>query len=390
MRHNVPVTTPAPTSSSPPDPGRPGSDRPGLGRRALGLVDAMEVPRPRTAVAALAVMCVMVLGGSLLPVPYVVERPGPAIDVLGEYEDEEILTIEGAETYPTDGTLMMTTVSVDGGPGYRVTPVEVVVGWFDSSQAVFPRELLFPEEQTREQTDLSNAVQMSTSQQASIAVALDELGIAYEDTVMVAGVGAGTPAEGVLEPGDVLLAVDGEEAVDVAGFQALVADREPGDPAELTVLRDGEQTVLEVPTEEADGAPRMGVVLAPGYEFPMDVRLSVGEVGGPSAGMMFSLAVYDELTPGALTGGESIAGTGTIDAEGTVGPIGGIRQKMVGAREQGAEYFLAPADNCDEVAGNAPEGLAVVAVADYDDALEAVATIAESGSTDSLPTCEDR
>lgn len=363
---------------------------PGRRSRLRSRIDAIEVPRPRLAVGALAGMCVMILGASMLPVPYVVERPGPAIDVLGEYQDEQILTIEGAETYETDGELMMTTVSVDGGPGYTVTPVEVLVGWFDPSQAVFPRELLFPEDQTQEQTDLQNTVQMSTSQQGAVAVALDELGVAYEDTVMVAGIQAGAPAEGQLEGGDVILAVDGEEAADVEGYQALVADREPGEDVTVTVLRDDEERDVTMTTADVDGTARLGLVLGAGYDFPMDVRLTVGDVGGPSAGTMFSLAVYDELTPGALTGGEAVAGTGTISADGEVGSIGGIRQKMIGARDAGAEFFLAPGANCEEVAGNEPDGLQVVAVDTFDEALEATTTIAESGTADSLPTCEDR
>lgn len=363
---------------------------PGRRSRLRSRIDAIEVPRPRLAVGALAGMCVMILGASMLPVPYVVERPGPAIDVLGEYQDEQILTIEGAETYETDGELMMTTVSVDGGPGYTVTPVEVLVGWFDPSQAVFPRELLFPEDQTQEQTDLHNTVQMSTSQQGAVAVALDELGVAYEDTVMVAGIQAGAPAEGQLEGGDVILAVDGEKAADVEGYQALVADREPGEDVTVTVLRDDEEQDVTMTTADVDGTARLGIVLGAGYDFPMDVRLTVGDVGGPSAGTMFSLAVYDELTPGALTGGEAVAGTGTISADGEVGSIGGIRQKMIGARDAGAEFFLAPGANCEEVAGNEPDGLQVVAVDTFDEALEATTTIAESGSADSLPTCEDR
>lgn len=341
------------------------------------------------ALISLFVLCVMILGGSLMPVPYVIERPGPAIDVLGEYEDEQILVIDGAQTHPTDGALMMTTVSVDGGPGYRVSPVEVVASWFDRSKMVVPRELVFPEGQTREQTALTNTAAMSSSQQDSVAVALDELGIGYRDVVMIAGVEQGGPADGTVQGGDVIVSIGGETATDADGFRELARGAAPGEPIAMTVRRDGEELALEVPTETVDGAPRMGVVLAPGYEFPMDVHIAVGDIGGPSAGMIFSLSVYDELTPGALTGGHRIAGTGTIAADGAVGPIGGIRQKMVGAEGSDAEFFLAPASNCDEVVGNEPEGLEVVAISTFDDAVAATETIAETGSADGLPTCED-
>lgn len=352
-------------------------------------IDDAQLARPALALTSLAVLCLMILGGSLLPVPYVIERPGPAIDVLGEYEDEEILVIDGAQTHPTDGELMMTTVSVDGGPGYRVTPVEVVGAWFDPSKMVLPREAVFPEDRTREQTALANTAAMSSSQQGAVAVALDELGIEYRDVVMIAGVQEDGAAEGTLEGGDVIVSVDGETAADVEGYQRLIEEVPAGEPIPMTVRRGGEELTLEVPTAAVDGAPRMGVVLAPGHEFPMDVRISVGEIGGPSAGMIFSLSVYDELTPGALTGGHAIAGTGTIAADGAVGPIGGIRQKMVGARETGAEYFLAPSENCQEVLGHVPDGLDVVAVSTFEDALEATGTIAETDSIEGLPTCED-
>ena len=367
--------------------------RPDRPRRVRALLtrtlDDAQLARPAVALSTLFVLCVMILGGSLIPVPYVIERPGPAIDVLGEYEDEQILVIDGAETHPTEGALMMTTVSVDGGPGYRVTPVEVVASWFDRSKMVVPRELVFPEGQTREQTALTNTAAMSSSQQDSVAVALDELGIGYQDVVMIAGVEQGGPADGTVQGGDVIVSIGGETATDADGFRKLARGAAPGEPIAMTVRRDGEELALEVATETVDGAPRMGVVLAPGYEFPIDVHIAVGDIGGPSAGMIFSLSVYDELTPGALTGGHRIAGTGTIAADGAVGPIGGIRQKMVGAEGSDAEFFLAPAANCDEVVGNEPEGLEVVAVSTFDDAITATETIAKNGSADGLPTCED-
>ena len=379
MGHNVGVTA-APT-------------RPSRARRVRAVLaralDDAQLARPRLALGSLLLLCVMILVGSLLPVPYVIERPGPAIDVLGDYQDEEILVIDGAQTHETDGALMMTTVSVDGGPGYRVTPVEVVAAWFDRTKMVLPREAVFPEGQTREETTLTNTAAMSTSQQGAVAVALDELGIDHEQVVMIAGVEEGGAAEGTLEGGDVIVSVDGEAASGVEAYRELIRAVPEGEPIPMTVRRDGTEIELEVPTAEVDGASMMGVVLAEGYEFPMDVDIAVGDIGGPSAGMIFSMSVYDELTPGALTGGHRIAGTGTIATDGTVGPIGGIRQKMVGAAESDAEFFLAPSQNCDEVVGYAPDDLDVVAVSTFEEALDATETIAGTGSTEGLPTCED-
>src|SRR5699024_5529561 len=227
--HNVGVTA-APT-------------RPSRARRVRAVLaralDDAQLARPRLALGSLLLLCVMILVGSLLPVPYVIERPGPAIDVLGDYQDEEILVIDGAETHPTDGSLMMTTVSVDGGPGYRVTPVEVVAAWFDRSKMVLPREAVFPDGQTREQTTLTNTAAMSTSQQDAVAVALDQLDIEYRDVVMIAGVQEDGAAAGTLEGGDVIVSVGGRTAGDVQGYRDLIAAVPEGEDVEMTVRRDG-------------------------------------------------------------------------------------------------------------------------------------------------------
>ncbi|MDO5663259.1 MAG: PDZ domain-containing protein, partial [Brachybacterium sp.] len=205
---------------------------------------------------------------------------------------------------------------------------------------------------------------------------------------VVAGVQNDAPAEGTLEAGDVVLALDGKERESIEAYQRATAATPAGEDVRLRIERDGETLEVQVPTEQVDGDSRMGIMLAPGYDFPIEVTITVDGIGGPSAGTMFALSIYDELTPGDLTGGQSIAGTGTIDSEGAVGPIGGIRQKLVGARSQGADYFLAPGANCEQVVGHVPDGLAVVRVDTFDDALEAVRTIGETGDASTLPSCD--
>lgn len=356
-------------------------------QHSLRSVLTRDLPYPKAAWISVLTLGALLTVALVLPVPYVIEQPGPAIDVLGEYEDTEVLTISGAETYPTEGRLMMTTVAIDGGPGYTVTPAEVAVSWFDRTRSVMPREYYYPEGQTRQEADLDNAVQMNTSQQEAIAVAMEALGQELTPEVIVAGVLADAPADGVLEAGDVLVSIRGESRPDAAGYQELAAATPAGTPVAMTIRRDGTEMNLDVPTDTSDGTPKMGIVLAAGYDVPFDVTIGVGSVGGPSAGTMFALSVYDELTPGALAGGQSIAGTGTISIDGEVGPIGGIRQKLVGARDAGAEYFLAPEANCDEVEGYVPEGLQVMKVATFDEALHAVTVIGEGGDVAALPTC---
>jgi PDZ domain-containing protein len=149
----------------------------------------------------------------------------------------------------------------------------------------------------------------------------------------------------------------------------------------------GVEITPELDTTDGVDTWLIGITLTTEYDFPIDVTIQLDNVGGPSAGMMFALGIVDELTPGEMTGGNDIAGTGTIDAAGTVGPIGGIRQKLYGAVDAGADYFLAPASNCDEVVGHVPDGLQVISTSTLEDSLHALEVIANGGDVDALPTC---
>jgi PDZ domain-containing protein len=195
-----------------------------------------------------------------------------------------------------------------------------------------------------------------------------------------------SPATGVLREGDVLVSVEGKTVTSPDSVRKAVQTRKPGESVTFTVLRDRKEQVLNLKTKDVKGVAAVGVFLRSEFVFPTKVSINAGDVGGPSAGLMFSLAVYDKLTPGSLTGGANIAGTGTIDSAGAVGPIGGIQQKLVGSKRGGAAWFLAPADNCKEVVGHIPDGLRVVRVATFNQARDAVESIAAKRGS-SLPTC---
>ena len=318
--------------------------------------------------------------------PYVVMSPGPATNILGEVDGKPLLSVEGATTYPTSGTLDFTTVTVDGGPGVRVTVFDVARAWLSDSEEVVPEEQVYPPDSSPEDVQEEGAAEMAGSQSVATATALRALGRPVDQTVIVAGVSDDSPSKDVFEPDDVLVTVDGDAATSADAVRAAVQRHAPGDTFPVVVRRDGAERTVTARTAESGGKTVMGVGLRLDYDLPVDVTLRTGSVGGPSAGLMFSLAIYDVLTPGELTGGKEIAGTGTMADDGTVGPIGGVRQKLVGARDAGAEYFLAPADNCSEVVGNVPDGLRVVRVATFDEGLDAVEDIA-SGNVGDLPTC---
>jgi len=285
--------------------------------------------------------------------------------------------------------LDFTTVEVFGGPKNPANGWDWVIGHLDRSSTVVPEEQVFPTGVTSQQVEQENAAEMAGSQQEAIVVALRALGQKVPEVVTITDLTKDSPARGVLRAGDVVVSVDGKAATTSDALQAAIRAHKPGESVVFTVRRDGREQVLRVKTvktAESKGNTVVGVFLRTTFDVPTKVTIDAGDVGGPSAGMMFSLAIYDKLTPGALTGGVNIAGTGTINYAGAVGPIGGIQQKLTGAKRGGAAWFLAPAANCDEVVGHVPDGLQVVKVATFAQARDTVEAIAAK-RTASLPQC---
>ncbi|MEV4774264.1 YlbL family protein [Microbacterium sp. LWH12-1.2] len=358
-------------------------------------MDRFRSAKPGLGVWALIVALVALVVLTFLPTPYVIQRPGPVYDTLGtaagkDGEQVPLIRIEGAETFKTAGTLDLTTVQVIGNRERTPSWFELALAWTDSSRAVVPLDSVFPEGVSSEQRDEHNAVLMVDSQHEATAAALGELGYDTGARVHVVEAIEGAPADGLLEAGDVITAIGGEAVSSAKVLRQAIQDAE-GDPVELTVLRGGdEQTVSLTPEKRTEGDETtwlIGISLKTEYDFPFEVAIQLDNVGGPSAGMMFALGIIDTLTPGELNGGAGIAGTGTIEADGTVGPIGGIRQKLYGARDAGAEYFLAPEANCADVIGHVPDGLQVIRTATLDESLDALEVIASDGDVESLPTC---
>ncbi len=364
---------------------------------------------------------------SITQLPLLVFSPGPLYNTIGEVNGEPLITISGTTTYPTSGALDMTTISERGGSSGGVFLGEALVGWASPDRAVVPREAFYGPEFTGAEVSERNDQLFALSQSDSIAAAMDELGIPTTRAVVVTVVGGGTPADGVVEAGDQIVKVDGEPVETAADVGRLVREREVGDTVTLDVLRRPEPgaapepVTLEVvtqanpnpppqadptaePTADPDTAPDgspdsapdassgpqpfLGITVGIAYEPPFEIDFTDANVGGPSAGMMFSLAIVDMLTEGYLNGGGQVAGTGSIDPAGNVGPIGGIQQKLVGAQRAGVGLFLAPESNCDEVIGHVPDGLTVVPVATLAQARDTVEKWAKTPEAE-FPQCGD-
>jgi PDZ domain-containing protein len=344
---------------------------------------------------ALTVALVVLFVMTFLPTNYVIQQPGPVYNTLGSATASDgtevpLITVEGAKTYPTDGTLDLLTVQLAGNREQTVNWLELATAWFDPSRAVLPVDAVFPQGQTTEERNQESAAMMVDSQNEAKAAALTELGYDVNAQITVHSLTDDSAAKGILEVGDVIISANGTAVTDADSLRKVVNDGD-GAPIEMLIERDGEkQTVSVTPKQtEIDGQQLwlIGVTLTTAYDFPIEVTIQLNNVGGPSAGMMFALGIMDTLTPGELNGGQNVAGTGTITADGTVGPIGGIRQKMWGAVHAGANWFLAPASNCDEVVGHIPGHLKVFAVKTLDDSLDVLEAIRDDGDLSALPTC---
>jgi Lon-like protease len=343
-----------------------------MSRRSLTLVIA--------GLATLVAIAVAVL----VPVPYVILQPGPTLNTLGQYSGTPLIMISGHPTYPTSGNLNLVTISYTGGPGVDLNVFQALRAWLDPSEAVVPESELFPPGQSAQQTQQQDTEEMASSQETATAAAFTQLHIPYQTQVVVMDTVAGLPASSVLKPGDQIVAVDGTSVTGQSDLSSLITSHPAGSVLRLTVLRSGQTLHLNVSSKDVGGTPVIGVEVQEQYKFPFSVRISVGDIGGPSAGMMFALGIIDKITPMNLTGGKFIAGTGEITASGQVEAIGGIQQKMVGARDAGATIFLTPASNCSDTVGAVPAGLRLVKVSTLTQAINDLEAI-KAGK--SVPSC---
>jgi Lon-like protease len=328
--------------------------------------------RGATLLLGAVLLLLLIWQAGTAPVPYVELGPGPTENTLGTHDGKPIITIDGRAETLSAGQLRLTTVNVRD----NLTLLDAMRGWFSGDSAVVPRELVYPPDKTEKQVDEENATSFKESQTSAETVALRKLG--YPVLVTVTEVTKGFPAESVLKPGDVITTVDGTTVTSSQKLRELIRAKPAGTSLQVGYTRDGVAVVAGIGTAAAeDGSPRLGVMIEHRQPAPFDVKFDLDRIGGPSAGLMFTLGVIDKVDPVDLTGGIRIAGTGTIDDEGNVGPIGGIPQKLRGAKRDGATVFLAPAANCAEAKANAVKGLPIVRVATVDDALAALQALRE-------------
>jgi PDZ domain-containing protein len=306
----------------------------------------------------------MVFGAAWVRLPYYALGPGPVRDVT------PLIHVDGAATYGSSGHLVMTTTEFT-----QVTALGVLVAWLDPEKAVVEDEVLVPPGLTPQDEERRAISDMDQSKIDAAAIVLAEVAdypAEHGPGALIEYVGEGCPAERRLFPGDLIVRVEGEIVGSRREATRLIDGVPVGKPIRFKVEADGKLHEVRVTRGHCPGAeePLVGIVLVDA--FPFEISIESDDVGGPSAGLMWALGLYDLLTPGDLTDGRTIAGTGTIDPDGNVGPIGGILDKMIAAREAGADVLLVPADNLADLRGADPGEMRVVPVETFDDALAAL------------------
>ena len=341
-----------------------------------------------TALVSAVVFIVLAVLLVVVPVPFVTWGPGGTRDTLGA-DREPLIQVEDIATYPTTGRLDMTVVSVTAADAHLSLPQALLAYWLPHHDTL-PRDAVYAPGKSAEEVESEDADLMSTAQDDAVVAALRAADQPVTPMPAVYSVTVGGPAHRLLMPGDLVVAVDGTATADMPAVQSAIRSHRPGDRVRFRVLRQRVETTVEVPTvassTDAD-VPVVGITLGAGYRYAPRISFDLGQrIGGPSAGLVFALAIYDKITPGALLEGRHVAGTGTITPNGDVGRIGGIQEKIAGAEDAGAEVFLVPAPNCPDVAGLSTD-VALARVATLQDAVDALSTLDQPGGVDRLPRC---
>ena len=322
--------------------------------------------------ALLFLACVAV--ASFVPTPFVTWTPGDTYDLLSDSGGAPVVSITEAETYPVTGQLRMTTVGVTTVDA-RVNLIQVLVSHLSESQDVLPREVVYPPQLDAPTYQAQETAQMNTSQSAAVVAGLRAAGVEVRQLPVVVAVAASGPSAGHLQPGDLVTAIDGTPVANQDEIRAAITSHSVGEPVVVGFLRDSvamtETITTRASASQAD-VPAIGVTLGVGYIYAPRVSFGIDpNVGGPSAGLMFALTIYDKLTPGDLAAGRVVAGTGTINEQGTVGPIGGVQEKLAAAERDHAELFIMPRSNCADL--TRASGVRVVAVSTLQEAIGALA-----------------
>jgi len=342
-----------------------------------------------TAVASSLVFIALASVLAFAPIPFVAWTSGATYDVLGASDGKAVIQIDGITTYPTTGEMRMTTVSQTRADAALSLP-EALFDYVMPNRDVLPRELIYAPGKSASQVADEEKTLMSTAQFDAVVAALRAAGQPVQELPMVTAVRVSGPSNDKLQPGDLILTVDNVSVTTSADVLARIKNKGVGQKIVIEVQRQNARLSVTIDTvgSSSDGrVATIGANFGTGYSYAPSVTFSIDpSVGGGSGGLMMSLAIYDRITPGDMVGGRIIAGTGTMDATGTVGAIGGIQEKIAGAEAAGAKVFFVPADNCQDTAG-VSTSMTLVKVSTLKEAITALPLALDPSSSQRPPAC---
>jgi PDZ domain-containing protein len=317
--------------------------------------------RPARRLAVFLPLAAVLFASTAFWLPYYSIGPGPARELA------PLIRVADHAVYRSSGRFVMTSVHVD-----QLNGIGVLAAWLDPTRAVVRRDVIYAPGESDQEEARRAISEMDQSKLDAAYVVLKELAGYPKDHgegVLIESVVPGCAADGELFPGDVVTAIDGRSIGGMRAASDAIRAAPSGSTLTFDVTVDGEPEHIGLVREPCGGDrdPLVGVRMIPRFPFP--ITISSGEVGGPSAGLMWAVTLYDLLTPGDLTGGRTIAGTGVIGLDGGIHPIGGIAEKIVAAREAGADVLLLPKGNLAEARAAGVEGIRLVPVASFDEAL---------------------
>ncbi len=329
-------------------------------------------------------VALLLLVALFAPLPYVLVEPGTPDNTFGKVKGKQVVEITGRESYSTTGKLHITSIWVTN-PESPLHSFELIRAWADGERSVQPREAFYPKGADPKEVRKESVADMKNSQVASTIAALNYLKIPFTEQLVIKGFTENSPNKSAVEKEDQIISLNGEKITSSSQLRKLILNTKD-ETIELGVIRNKRELLVpvKVQTVQSDGSSKnvIGILVSEDYEFPFTVKIRLKNVGGPSAGLIFSLAIIDKLTKEDLVRGRNIAGTGTISPSGKVGPIGGIEEKLIGAAREGATLFFAPALNCPDIR-HTPKGLRVVAVDNLGEAITAL----RATDPETLPMC---
>ena len=326
---------------------------------------------------------------AILPVPFVAWSPGGTADVLGDVDGRPLISVEGVPTFPTAGQLDLTVVSGTSADS-RLTLPEALAAYWLPGRDTLPRDAVFPPGQSADDVTKAEAQMMETSQDDAVVAALRAADQPVEQRPAVSSVTVGGPAYRKLLPGDLIESVDGVDTASADAVSEQIRRHRPNEPVDFVVLRDRVKTSVEVVAAESatdPGTAVVGITIGQGYAYVPRITFDLGQkIGGPSAGLVFALGIYDKITVGELLAGRNVAGTGTITPSGDVGSIGGVRQKLASAERAGATVFFVPSGNCADLTGVRTD-LTVVKVSTLGEAISQLGVLSVPGGEERVNRC---